>query len=137
MNIQLVMDNDNEGQKSDGAAQGIVPSTDKTATQTEYLIRVRCEKSADGSRSCKIQDISVDSPVMDQPLQKPGENSQKESKPAVAVASEGQTVADAKAQNPSECTLCDILEAVVAPMKDMQPVPRRFTSWRREEKVIP
>lgn len=136
MSIQLVMDNDKQDQKSDGAAQGAVPSTDKTATQTEYLIRVRCEKSADGSRSCKIQDISVDSPVMEQPLQKPVEISKKESTAAVTVASEGQTVVDAKAQNPSECSLCDVLEDLVRPMKDAQPVPRRFTSWRRRETIL-
>lgn len=131
------MKNQKEDQKSDGAAQGVVSSSEETATQTEYLIRVRCEKSADGSRSCKIQDISVDSPVMDQPLQKSEEHTQNESTPTVAVTSEGQTVADAKAQDPSGCDLCDVLEGLLKPMKDVQPVPRRFTSWRREEKVIP
>jgi len=130
------MDTNKQGQKSDSAAQGVVSPSEETGTQTEYLIRVRCEKSADGSRSCKIQDISIDSPVMDKPLQKPVEISQKESAPAVAVVSEGQTVTDAKAQDPSGCDLCDILADIAKPMKDAQPVPRRFTSWRRRETII-
>ena len=137
MTTPVVMGKEMNDQKSDRVSHGDAPFSDKKVTQTEYLIRVRCEESADGSRSCKIQDISVDTPVMDQPLQKPEELSQKESTPAVTIAPATPVVTDTKTRNVKTCDLCNILsDMMMHPMKDVQPVPRRFTSWRRKEKIL-
>lgn len=103
--------------KSDSIAPRDMPSSE-TIERTEYTIKVVCEKTANGKRSCKIQDIATTNPQGEQPAQESSQLSQKESPPINSVVPQAQTLSDSTPNDSKDCDLCEILADMTRPVKD-------------------
>ena len=100
------MSSDTEPEKKpDSGAPKVMPEPD-VVEQTEFTIKVSCQKTANGTRSCKIQEITEINPAKDQvtvaPLEIP----------------KADTPVDAAVTPAPKCNICEIVADLVTTIKD-------------------
>lgn len=97
----------------------------------EYNLQVRCTKAPDGSRSCKIQDITVIDPKNTQMA--PVESVEVPQKDTAPTATTPVIVPDDKKE--SGCSLCEALEGALKE-NARAPAPRRLPPSMRPRRMI-
>ena len=86
--------------------------------RTEFTIRVSCEKTKNGIRSCKIQDVIFDDLHAGQPVQVSPQITQD---PVVTPA---PALPDPTANTSKDCGLCDIVADMISQKKDVKSLPK-------------
>jgi hypothetical protein len=99
----------------------------------EYNLRLRCLKTVDGNRSCKIEDISVIEPNTDEKKAvEPADPAEKQDVVPPVVASGGVVKKEASKE---ECSVCEVLGDLVKE-KVRTAAPRQFHLSGRPRRMI-
>ena len=108
------MSSDTEPEKKpDSGAPKVMPEPE-VVEQTEFTIKVSCQKTANGARSCKIQEITEIYPAKDPVIVAPVEIPKADTPVDAAV-----TPADSP-----KCDICEIIADIALNVKDNKTFPK-------------